>query len=1058
MAEVNYAIEINTGVAVNVPQLGHTNDGYMRLITGRPGYDGTPTYPTWEDTTNNTHVWYEGILLKNGISSPTRMVDIKQGGNYATVSGMTVTLTNANTLWDYLGNNDIYLANRVITLYVVIDDVFYGAFSGVVTDTSYSETRFTINCRSDYRKIHKTIPPNSINKAIYPESTTDDTIPVVLGHVSYVKMFSTGNSDTKTVADYDIDGNPVYRCSFNSYVAYDYIALLTINKAYLANELSGKFLRTVTGTNAETDRIIQILSNDASTVGSAGGITNYYETKVYISESFDTDQTTVNTYSYSWLGTKTSVGDTWWFEILDAKTEFIISNNPVQIISKDDYNQTILNYYNEDTGKTYDAHGLITSIGTNKNRDSIKLIRTEENKSGQLTNAINHGASVATVDASGGLIYSNFINVSIGNSGNMVDIDRSTETDNILSSPFQVSPVFHPSTPGPYTDIVFDVDCSNFDLRDAENICIGLDMELVIDPDILAASPFNFGVGWNFRLVDTFGRVVILTPDMGVDYSYEQQCAAFPTQTTLDYNFLPNDYYKLGDDNSETSIFGEEDGDNNQVRDYLFLPDALVEMLKKDNAYKVRVILKFGTESLCNIDSIKIKQLGVFSYQILETDKEKLYVKVYGGEMYDVTTNTRSCYNSVRHILENYDGISSSDIDYNNLPTTRTNSEGWTLGRQIFEPKNSIEYLRDICKYYFLGMFTDRNGVLNVSAFKEKTTVVETFDSSNTIRDSIRKMLKSPILNVYNEFVLKWGYNDGTEGFDKVISINGVDEATAFPGFLTDDTDAAATQVVSPNITSCDYYSTGSGLVVFDASITSTLYVDDSITIYLTSGGVETSKVIYFAKITKIDSDTIYFDKPLIQTTTSDYETGITNLNLYKHSSGSNVPLWMNFVQGIEDYSTAKTMWESCQESYEQTNVVKAYPDLECKWFIDDETFYGVDEMFYGHSPMQFLSNFIDWMTVQKDIVTFRVPITTDMIVLNLLDYVSFEDEIITLDIARNGWITKTKIDTVKNEIELELTLIPGGYTEMGDIIESGGWPDDIEESGSQPDEIVEGT
>ena len=167
MAEIYYAIEINTGVAVNVPQLGHTNDGYMRLITGRPGYDGTPTYPTWEDTTNNTHVWYEGILLKNGISSPTRMIDIKQGGNYATVSGMTITLSNFNTLWDYLGNNDIFLANRTINLYVVIDDVFYGAFSGVVTDTSYSETRFSIECRSDYRKIHKTIPPNSINKAIY---------------------------------------------------------------------------------------------------------------------------------------------------------------------------------------------------------------------------------------------------------------------------------------------------------------------------------------------------------------------------------------------------------------------------------------------------------------------------------------------------------------------------------------------------------------------------------------------------------------------------------------------------------------------------------------------------------------------------------------------------------------------------------------------------------------------------------------------------------------------------------------------------------------------------
>lgn len=1060
MAKITYAVEINTGVAVSVPQIGHTIDGYMRLITGRPGYDGSPTYPTWEDTTNNTDVWYEGIVLKDGVSSPVRMIDIRDGGNYATQSGMTISLSNASKLWDYLGNNSIYLENRPVTMYVVIDDVFYSAWSGVISDTSYNDTVFSIICDSNYRKIHKTLPPNSINKSIYPESSIDDDIPVVLGNVPFSKILQTGQNDTNITVDYNIDGQPVKRCSFNWYVPYDYITLLTLSKQYRPNELDGKYLRPVSGSGAEIGRIIKIKSSDASTPGAAAGIIPYYETKIYIDESFDLDQATVNSHSYSWATPATSIDDIWWFEIIDAKTEFIVSNNTVSSIETDDYGQPILNYYDDDTGKMYDVHGLITSIEENKGRDSVNLIRTNENKAGELSYVVYHGASVKVARSNGESlsdIYLPFVTYNVGNDDNMVDNDRSTETDNIVDSPFEVSASDHPDTPHRYTDGVFDLDLSEFDLRDAENICIGIDLEMIIDPHSSATSPFDVGCGVDFRLIDTYGRVMVLSDDMGVNYTYEQECAAYPTPTTLDFNFLPNDYYKLGNDNGETSIFGEVDNDFNQVRDYLFLPDALVDMIVKKNVCKVRMTLNISSYSACFVDSIKVKQVGVFSYQTIETDKEKLYLKVGGGEKYDVSTDTSSCYNALRHLLENYDNISPSNIDYDNLVTERTTATGWTLGRQIIKNKNALEYLMEMCKYFFIGMFIDRRGVLNATAFKEKSVVVEDFDETNIIRGSIGKLKKISILKVYNEFVFKWGYNNGSEKYDKIISINNVDSMSTFPDFLDDDTGVAGAEIVVPAVTACDYYSTGYGVVEFASTVASLLTAGDSITIYLTSGGVITSSVIYFAKITKVDTDTIYFEKPLIQTTSVDYEVGITNVKVYKHSSGSNLPQWMTLVNGIKSYSTAKTLWDACRESYEKTGVIKAYPDLECDWFFNEEVFYSLDEMPYDTSPMLFLQNFIDWVSIQKETVPFSVPITSDSISMNLLDYSSFTDAIITYGITRYGWITKSKINTKNNTIEFELMLKPGGYSEMGDIIETGSAADEIEESGSQIDEIEEG-
>ena len=167
MSIINYAIAINTTVGGTYDaSVGLSNDGYIRYITGRPGYDASPPYPTWEDTTNNTHEWFEGFLTKNGLGTPNRQIDIEQGGDYASISGFNFTIQNSMKLWKKLQDLYIDIINCDIYVYAVIDDVFHPIWSGIIENDPYTEIENRIECNSNSRKIHTTIPPNQLNANI----------------------------------------------------------------------------------------------------------------------------------------------------------------------------------------------------------------------------------------------------------------------------------------------------------------------------------------------------------------------------------------------------------------------------------------------------------------------------------------------------------------------------------------------------------------------------------------------------------------------------------------------------------------------------------------------------------------------------------------------------------------------------------------------------------------------------------------------------------------------------------------------------------------------------
>lgn len=186
MSKISYAVELSTDTTIT----NHTyalHNGVFRWVTGRPGYDGSAPYPKHEDTTDNLFTWFEGWITKDGVGNPQRNVNIEVSGEYGTLSGFNFSVRNDTMLWEYLATNGIYLTNREVALYTVIDDVFYRTWTGVVRDTVYNETHFKVTCIDTFKTVHKQLPPNLVSD---PSSGTGngEPVPVVFGDVPYSKI------------------------------------------------------------------------------------------------------------------------------------------------------------------------------------------------------------------------------------------------------------------------------------------------------------------------------------------------------------------------------------------------------------------------------------------------------------------------------------------------------------------------------------------------------------------------------------------------------------------------------------------------------------------------------------------------------------------------------------------------------------------------------------------------------------------------------------------------------------------------------------------------------
>jgi len=243
---VHYAIEIDVSDSINIAdenEIGLFADtglpgNAFRWVTERPDYDGSTVVPTG-DISATAIKWGEGIITaRSDLGTPIRMIDITVAGDYGTLSGFNFSLDNVNIeggnfigspLFKILEDQNIYVVNRKIRFYIVIDDVFFNVWSGIVGKISHEQNKILFTCEDDFKNIHKVIPPEVASEANFNnivKKSIGKSIPVTLGYVNNARVLNVQTIDDPIVIfrrfgknrkiaplrfyviDNDVNGNP----------------------------------------------------------------------------------------------------------------------------------------------------------------------------------------------------------------------------------------------------------------------------------------------------------------------------------------------------------------------------------------------------------------------------------------------------------------------------------------------------------------------------------------------------------------------------------------------------------------------------------------------------------------------------------------------------------------------------------------------------------------------------------------------------------------------------------------------------------------------------------
>ena len=137
-----------------------------------------------------------GVLAEGKLGTIKQSVDIRQGGNVATVSGLTLTICNP----EYNGENrfDQSFTDNLENRKVEIRMVFWAGsnpawsdtlllYKGVVEDVDYDYGIYKIKIRDAGFKRHKEIPDLILTKEDYPElpeNNKDAVVPLMYGSLN----------------------------------------------------------------------------------------------------------------------------------------------------------------------------------------------------------------------------------------------------------------------------------------------------------------------------------------------------------------------------------------------------------------------------------------------------------------------------------------------------------------------------------------------------------------------------------------------------------------------------------------------------------------------------------------------------------------------------------------------------------------------------------------------------------------------------------------------------------------------------------------------------------
>lgn len=805
MASIEYAIEIFTGTSVTSSSLA-INNGVIRVITGRPDLTGAQWGPDEINSGSMTDTYYKGFLIKNGLSSPSRQIDISKTGNYGSLSSFTFKFDNSNLYWNLLNNQDINLINKQVRVYSVIDNIFYQIWSGNITQLIKSDAEFLFSCEDASAGIHKTLPKTIVN---------EKTLPVSLGNSEYV----IAKNITDSGAIYFDNGNEyspiknIERGSVNlisgiydlrtEYELDDTVDLTYNGTRYLYYKFGGDQF------NYSNERLVYILNN----VGGGEFVGNGYfkseEYPVYYKKASNPNRYTYANMEYhetAWTVSGYSEGNIY-VGFTDIEKTYSASDTNATLISDQIYvYDETLNRFNPIKGKltdngdgTYtviipnaDPEGsLKTYSSLNYTIDSLDIMSAEKD-GGDFTNPADWGYTTTGYDL-----------------GKLTDKDQTEHISLSIENGFILG-----QDPDDFI-LRFQITLTD-DIADLENVfvlpdimCRCLDAsnnELTVSGYCtLVATPRTYSdnkIGYNDPEFETGIDYIFFDPEnrnWGIPSTalenvssgtwmlnwnvptefYDKTMLGNPqnpegTPHFTDYNTsyiqaLPY-FYSSGSHNDYSEGWIEESfGLNDITKQY-------IEEI--NNTFDVYIRLHFEPGANIETTEIKLNQL-LIAYDNSSKINEEIYVKASGVIYSGVSTD--SVYGTFRYILESNDGIPSGNINYGNLETQRGPGTGWDVARQISQRNNSQTYLKELCEHSYVALYPDRKGYRTFNAWLDNLDDAEWNHDNNTIiKDTLSDMRRLPIKDVYNDFLVEYNYNIASEKYQNQMYVTKTNEAS-FP-------------------------------------------------------------------------------------------------------------------------------------------------------------------------------------------------------------------------------------------------------------------------------------
>lgn len=1039
---IHYAVQIDlTDITSDTDATIGLYAGFLRWVTDRPDYDGATVVPTGD---NDGNVWKEGILTsRSDIGQANRIINILASGDYGTLSGFTFSGDNTSVdgtgtgdkLSDVLFDNDYFVISRKVHHYVIIADVFYYGWSGIVSKIGHDEMRFKITCQDDSKTIHKQFPPQTITKRIFPNlsgKTEGKPVPVCFGLVDSAKLLnvSTRKDSINIMSAYE----ETYKTApISAYTeATKTITILIGDLEFTEDSLVNFFFKHIVDGN---DQVLKITANTASTPTALVSFGN----EIDITLEGELTEAPVLYPPDSFLTNKGS-----WCEIFDFRSKYIVSNDEIDSFFEGSGGvPTLLKYWNTDSAEFIEVSEISEANEVDKitaqipypgvnvlskvvdfNGDYTKLLTYRPKSIKYLGTGFSDDEEMSFTKTGGDLVESGeYKKLHDG------DLDEYEELDGNLIRGAGADTTFD-------FQVFFAVEFPDGLLNiNPEQIYILYDSDMIVDD------------GSHTQLIHTTHP----RDNLGLEKNTLSTGTVKGLSTDLDVSVRLIPGYHYNNEDGKTAAFNEYSENLEMVSFYdkthLFRSYPIVRLTQWHQIRNAPV----GTTTFQGT----YREICFAIERTINVINEDLFAKV-NGEVYG-GAQTNNIYLTIVHLLRTYDGIAAADIELGNLLSTRVN---WTSGRQVDERKSSKEYLQEIAKQCFIGIYPTRDGKRGFKAFRSDKTfssVVHASDTGTIVAGSISKFEKSDINQVYNDFEIKYDFNPASKEFEQSIYIHNADQS-AFPNKLASvDPDGVADPAdADPTVafTGCSILDRGDGTWLAGISVpdTSDITVNQAISLVDPTG----IGSFYFGTCISIITDSsiqVIFDN--IEGILN-YATTVTG-TLYNHYSS--IQAWKEYAGGFTNYTKGSGHWTACHNSFVRSGRLSPLPKMlsECKWFVEVNKFYP-NSPGDNSTAHLYLDELIEWTTRQKEITEYEIPLTATNIALEMLTPITFRDQKFTNGDDRVGYITKIKINPGSDTITIGATLEPPDIDDITscNIQETGSNADDIQETGSQSDDFQE--